>query len=522
MKEFKNIDELFKEGLKNLEVHPSPSVWEEIEETISPPSVNTPFFTGGIKWISAIIISLLIGTAIYLLNHEQDKENNLTADRHKNTNINKTGTKPSPIKSSSVNRVKTITLNKTESESDITKTNNYEKETQTNITEENTNHSNNLKSNINIETSVYDVKNTNSKEDDFSNNKTVINKTQESFSNNSVSENNLKNEPVEITSTVHSTIKYKIKRRRNGELEINNNTGYLINNNVSNHIFRKDDSEAAGEKKEVNDIKVLRIKSKELNNIPKNNTALYPEDQIVLHNLSNTSSFKNNFKQYFGLSVDAGMICYAANDKQFTWAVSGILGINHKKFYFETGIGYRFMEQSGSYKIDYLSLDSIGYFNKVTSFDINPNDPENIILHYKEVTVFDSIQHTVYNSPDFDYRYLTIPLKIGYSVWNHKKMFMAIETGIDYNLLMKTVTAQPGLDIPGDITNIVNETQKRTKNTWIFNVSARAGYRIKNKMVIYIQPGYSKYVNSIYDVKSGYNNVKPCIINLKGGILFDF
>jgi len=142
---------------------------------------------------------------------------------------------------------------------------------------------------------------------------------------------------------------------------------------------------------------------------------------------------RSNLHVYTGATAEIGMIYYPATEDQVTWAANATAGLKAGKFYFETGAGYRYIRERGSYKIDFRTQDSIGYYNKVSSFEINPQNPDEIILNYKKTTVYDSIDHIAYTAPLFKYDYLTVPVRIGYRLFNRGNIFVALETGIEYS-----------------------------------------------------------------------------------------
>ncbi len=230
---------------------------------------------------------------------------------------------------------------------------------------------------------------------------------------------------------------------------------------------------------------------------------------------------RSNLHIYTGATAEVGMIYYPATEDQITWAANASAGLKAGKFYFETGVGYRYIQERGSYKIDFRTQDSIGYYNKVTSFEINPQNPDKIILNYKKTTVYDSIDHIAYTAPLFKYNYLTVPLRIGYRLINRGNLFVALETGVEYSKLMQSYIPENGFYYEDSkVTHIINETPERVTNNWKYMLSVRVGVKLNKNISIIVQPEFSKYVASIYT--SEYSSVKPYMMNLRAGIYFDF
>jgi hypothetical protein len=254
--------------------------------------------------------------------------------------------------------------------------------------------------------------------------------------------------------------------------------------------------------------------------LPKNNPLNQPREIISVEQYIKR---RNNLHFYTGAGVEVGMVYYPVSSDQITYAADVSFGLKVKKYYFETGVGYRYVQERGSYKINFITKDSVGYYNQVTSFEINPQYPDKIILNYKKTTVFDSIEHVAYTAPLFKYDYFTVPLKIGYRFFNRKKLFAALETGIEYNRLINAYIPESGFYYQGsDVINIVNTTSERVINNWKYLISIRVGIKLKNNICLIVQPEFSKYANSIYKVESGSGKTKPYMMNLRASIYYDF
>ena len=250
-----------------------------------------------------------------------------------------------------------------------------------------------------------------------------------------------------------------------------------------------------------------------LNEIPEQHHEILTVEQYVKK--------RSNLHFYTGATVQAGMIYYPSTKDQFTYAAGADFGLKAGKFYFESGIGYRHITEQGNYKINFKTQDSIGYYNHVTSFEVNPQNPNEIILNYKKTTVYDSVEHIAYTAPLFKYDYLTVPLRIGYRVFNANNLFIALETGIEYSRLMSSFIPDDGFYYEGsDIVQIVNNTPARVENNWKFMFSVRVGIKLNKSISIIAQPEFSKYLTSVYEKQ--YDPMKPYMMNLRAGIYFDF
>lgn len=230
---------------------------------------------------------------------------------------------------------------------------------------------------------------------------------------------------------------------------------------------------------------------------------------------------QNHF--YTGVSATAGMIYYPSTKDQFTWSADVAFGITAKKFYFETGVGYAEINEEGIYLIDLKSYDSVGYFNEVESFEIDPITPGAIIYNTKKVTVFDSINHYTHSSPLFKYSYLNIPAIVGYKFFNKNKFTATVETGLLFSVMLSKDIPQAEFENPEyTVVGVRNETPERVDWNLRWQLGIRLDYKIKKSVSFSVKPVFTKYLNSIYDTEKGYENVKPYTMGVQFGFYYGF
>jgi len=227
---------------------------------------------------------------------------------------------------------------------------------------------------------------------------------------------------------------------------------------------------------------------------------------------------------YTGLGIKPAMVYYPNTTDQFTFTAGADFGIVFNKFYVETGIAYQEMKERGVYKFNYRSNDSIGFYNKVVSFEIDPADPNNITFKTSKTTVYDSIDHYNVQSPLFKYSYLNVPMKVGYRLWERKKLTLGIETGVIFSKLLSSEIPEPKFTLSGENTliSIEDNTPARVDLNLQMVVSIRFNYKFTKAISLSAQPEFTKYLNSIYDTKNGDPNIKPYTMGIRFGIYYDF
>lgn len=226
---------------------------------------------------------------------------------------------------------------------------------------------------------------------------------------------------------------------------------------------------------------------------------------------------------YTGLSATPAMVYYPSTKDQFTWSADLSLGITFNRFYLETGIGYQEMKEEGIYTIEFRSKDSIGFYNEVQSFEVNPDSPNEITYNTEKVTVYDSINHYTHSTPTFRYNYVNIPLNFGYKVYDKKKFSVSVETGFIVSWMTGKEIPEPAFNNPEyTVIQAINETPERVDMNFRWQAAVRLDYKIAGAMSVSVKPVFSKYLNSIYDTDKGFPDVKPYSMGMQIGLFYGF
>ena len=231
---------------------------------------------------------------------------------------------------------------------------------------------------------------------------------------------------------------------------------------------------------------------------------------------------RKNLHFYTGASVSIAMAYYSSTTDQSTWSADLLYGLKLKRYYIETGIGFQKMKEQGNYQIEYITNDSIGYYNKVVSFELNPQNPNEITYKTSTTTVYDSIEHRLLQSPLYYYDYLVIPVKFGYKFFQKPQFSISAETGLIYSYLLKTYTPEVNYNDPdSQLIGITNNTPERVEHNFRIHIALRLNYNITSSISLSAQPEFTSFINSIY--KPSYNTIsRPYTMGIRFGICFDF
>lgn len=226
---------------------------------------------------------------------------------------------------------------------------------------------------------------------------------------------------------------------------------------------------------------------------------------------------------YTAVTASGGMLYYPSTADQFTWSAGIQFGLTAGKFYVETGVVYNDTRERGIYSIELKSLDSVGYYNQVESFEVDPSNPDQIIYNTKEVTVYDSIDHYTHTTPYFKYQYINLPLTIGFKFFTKERLTASVNTGVMVSLMAaKQIPSADFVDPDYTVVRIRNNTPERVDWNLLWHLGLRLNFRLTGSLSLSAEPVFTKYINSVYDINKGYNNVKPYSMSLRVGIFYGF
>ena len=225
---------------------------------------------------------------------------------------------------------------------------------------------------------------------------------------------------------------------------------------------------------------------------------------------------------YTGASTSISMTYYSISTDQISWTADLAYGLKLKNYYIESGIGFQKMKEQGVFQIDYKTNDSVGYYNKVVSFEVDPNNPNSITYKTQTTTVYDSIEHQLLESPLYSFDYFVVPIKFGYKFYQKEKISISAEVGVIYSHLTRTyvpnITYNEG---DSQLIRISNNTPNRVENNFRVHVAIRLNYNITKSVYLSIQPEFTSYINSIYKQSDNYKS-KPYTMGARFGIYYGF
>jgi hypothetical protein len=215
------------------------------------------------------------------------------------------------------------------------------------------------------------------------------------------------------------------------------------------------------------------------------------------------------------------VIFYEPNPNNNGWTAGFDLRYSKSRFMASAGAGISQFKDKGSWQVQYDTYDSVGYYTNITSFSINPDNPESIIFETKKETVYDSVPHVVIQEHTNSYTYLDIPAGIGFTFYERKRLSFTFMTGIRFSILMGKNEPTADLNV-SDATDVslTREVPARMKTTWRFTAGLEASYLLTDRLSFTLMPRYEQYLQSVYVAAPGYQAKKPYLIGVEVGIRY--
>jgi len=204
----------------------------------------------------------------------------------------------------------------------------------------------------------------------------------------------------------------------------------------------------------------------------------------------------------------------------YTFGLTG--GLNRGCWYAETGLSMSWSSDIGRYQVDYIQHDSVGFYNQILSFTVNPANPGEVTFTTTKQTVFDSVTYLTDLNTKNRYTYLRIPLSVGYYFINRDKIRLGLDAGAAVSFMIARSEPDPVFYAPDANTrDIQSLTHTHLPVNWMLTTGVRLEYLLTNKLMLLIEPGFSYYLKGIEEVNAVATH-QPYAIGLKAGLKFNF
>jgi hypothetical protein len=243
------------------------------------------------------------------------------------------------------------------------------------------------------------------------------------------------------------------------------------------------------------------------------------------------SSFTSKYEDVYvinaelsaGLNFNPSIVFYSPNPYNKMLGGDAVFYYKISSFSIMSGVGFSRMEDIGSYQVNYVTNDSVGFYLRVVSFIPDPRNPGQVNYILTEEAIYDSVPHYVMADKTNYYSYLDIPLAFGYTFFQKNRVSLTATAGIKFSVLI--AKQEPPVDFwisEAELIDIERQIPARLNTTWRFTAGFDFGYLLTNKFSLHLEPNFEQYISPVYATQPGYEPRKPYVTGVKAGIRYNF
>lgn len=212
----------------------------------------------------------------------------------------------------------------------------------------------------------------------------------------------------------------------------------------------------------------------------------------------------------------------ASQSRENSYLGGVAVSYNSSKYVLQSGLEISYSNDLGDYMVNMDTYDSVGYYNEVIGFVIDPNNPDSVILQIEQVAIWDSVSHQSHQQTQNSYTYLQIPIMFGYKAMESGRFSAHIKAGPSFSFLLNRKEPQPDFQFQGaTIKSVENYTPQRLNTCIQILVSLALQFNFTENFGLLVEPTYRYYLNSVYDVND--ESIKnPYGIGVRGGLFYNF
>ncbi len=242
-----------------------------------------------------------------------------------------------------------------------------------------------------------------------------------------------------------------------------------------------------------------------------------------IFDLNIKDSYAKKADVLFGAAFSPGVNIFPEGQNRNDYSFELIAAYEKSRFLVETGLGGNYTSESAKYQINYTSFDSVGYYVGVTSFNIDPINPDSIIFETNLKNLYDSIDHYTVRETTNKYAYLQIPLRIGYRVFQTPRFSIDLKAGILFSLqIYKDIPDVPYYGNDANEIEVIRQYPDRLTTSWQYTAGVGLNYQINNNVRFSLEPFYRQYIKSAYSPSSAFPAKSPYAFGIRFGLYFHF
>lgn len=237
------------------------------------------------------------------------------------------------------------------------------------------------------------------------------------------------------------------------------------------------------------------------------------------------ASLSGNNKWAFGVFATPEMLYSPSQTSGGKPSLSADVAVMYKfsNYFLQSGVSLGSSDDNSNANINYLQTEFMGTYQDVydVTFDTSGDEPQPV-YHTQEVEVYDTTQHSTTTLYTNSYRYLSLPLLMGYQQQITEKFSYSIKGGPMVSFMLEESSRFSFNYDNAHIQEIHNMPAGRVTTNWQALVSLGLQYRIHKNIHLAIEPRMKYYFNPVYNTQSQGSNNNPVALGVRTGLVVGF
>lgn len=223
-----------------------------------------------------------------------------------------------------------------------------------------------------------------------------------------------------------------------------------------------------------------------------------------------------------GVYFTPEMIVYPSDDqlKNYSYSLDLLATYKPGKYFLQSGLGLARNHDQGNTQVNYNKY--LGSYEDVYNVTFDTTNGGVVpIYHTETVSIYDSINHVIITPSKRYFTYLQLPLFVGYGE-ESKRFGWFVKGGPSISFLVHEDIPSSGLNgMDARVLNVENELPGRISTNWQFILAAGATYKLGPRLSISVEPMFRYYIKSVYE-QDKLNTKHPYSVGLRTGFLLNF
>lgn len=248
------------------------------------------------------------------------------------------------------------------------------------------------------------------------------------------------------------------------------------------------------------------------------------DNQIIFTDMPASMSGNNNWA--FGIYATPEMMYGHSQTNGGKPSYSADFAIMYKfnDYFLQSGLSFGSSDDNSNANINYMQTEFMGTYHDVydVTFDTTGGGAPQPVYHTQEVEVYDTTEHfttTVYTN---SYRYLSLPLLMGYQQQITDKFSYSLKGGPMVSFMLEESSDFAFNHDNAHIQAIYNMPADRVTTNWQALISLGLQYRIHNKIQLAVEPRMKYYFNPVYNTQAKGRDDNPVALGVRTGLIVGF